>query len=772
MALGGFNTIPNNCDAIEKITLADGNESMKLVDGILYSYDMKTVIWCPAKYNKTTVIIPNGVHTIAPNSFDSCVNIEEIEMPTSVRYIGYWAFINASSLKLAAIPEGCEIIGQFAYSGTGVESIHIPASVEVIRPAAFSSGFNIKTITVDENNEFFYMQDGALIARDLVNGEGNDVMLDYETENPATSFTIPSQVATIEQYAFAHANNLNRIIIPNNVKSIEAYAFESCLGITHIEFPDSMTEIGIGLYLYCYNLASVIIPSTVTYIDSNVGSDTDQYTIYGTEGSYAQTYAVENNINFKPVSEFNPECENSHSMKKVVLEDRYQYVCENCGDKSIIHWRTNIDSVANGVILSGQKFVYNGKEQKPALDTFIYSYEDYEREFKKGVDYTIKGYEDNVNAGTGYIVIEGIGEYYGEGRISFEIKPVDVNELTIKLEYTSIAYNGGNNQPLVTVAGLKEFEDFQVAYENNVKPGTATVKINFWGNYSGEVIKTFQIYLPATSKLSASLYGNDDVSLTWNKVNGASGYYVYYKKSSSSSYIYKGTTTNLSYKIANLSDNTSYTFKVCAYYKKGSSNVASSKYKTVSISTLRDLKAPSKLTLSLYEYNKVKVSWSKVSYAKGYYVYYKKSTSKSYTYAGKTTGTSFNKANLSAGANYYFKVVPYGVSGSKIILDDSYKTASIYTLKKLATPKVTKSTSKAVKITWTNIAGESGYQISKSTKKSGESVVSTVSTTTGKSATVSATKGKGYYYKVRAFKKVGSKVVYGPWSTAKYYKLK
>ena len=81
---------------------------------------------------------------------------------------------------------------------------------------------------------------------------------------------------------------------------------------------------------------------------------------------------------------------------------------------------------------------------------------------------------------------------------------------------------------------------------------------------------------------------------------------------------------------------------------------------------------------------------------------------------------------------YTFKVVPYSISGSNIILDDSYKTASVTTLKKVSTPKIKKSSSKKVKVSWTNIGGETGYQISKSTKKGGTSIVSTYKTTSGK----------------------------------------
>lgn len=142
---------------------------------------------------------------------------------------------------------------------------------------------------------------------------------------------------------------------------------------------------------------------------------------------------------------------------------------------------------------------------------------------------------------------------------------------------------------------------------------------------------------------------------------------------------------------------------------------------------------------------------------------------KTYTYLTRTTATSYTKKNLSDGVRYYFKVVPYYQKDGKRYDSLSYKTANTYTLKKISTPKLSKSGSK-VKVKWTNISGETGYQISKATSKSKPSIVSTYKTTKGTSKIVSATKGKKYYYKIRAYVVVDGAKVYGPRSAVKAYK--
>ena len=69
-------------------------------------------------------------------------------------------------------------------------------------------------------------------------------------------------------------------------------------------------------------------------------------------------------------------------------------------------------------------------------------------------------------------------------------------------------------------------------------------------------------------------------------------------------------------------------------------------------------KNPSSVKAVLYGYDDIKVSWSKVSGANGYKVYYKKSASRTWS-SKTTTGTSVKIANLSDGVKYDVKVVTY-----------------------------------------------------------------------------------------------------------------
>jgi len=415
-----------------------------------------------------------------------------------------------------------------------------------------------------------------------------------------------------------------------------------------------------------------------------------------------------------------------------------------------------------------------GSDDTDLIDPDLYYFATFEIRAKIGFDFKHDGSTFDTSSLDVFVnetEMDGVAEadyndYWGIIDIVVPLK-FDIADTDITLAQTSYTYDGTAKTPEVTVEGLEKDVDYKVSYSNNTNAGTGKVIVEGIGNYGGTITKNFTINKQAyTSKFKTTL------STTKYAYNG------YAKKPSVTIYNAAGKklVNETDYTVTYASGRTKVgRYKVTINFK---GNYSGSKVLYFTIVPKAPASASAALTYYYGQtagYDDVKFSWSKATGASGYFVYYKKSTSSSYTYLTRTTGTYVRKKNLSDGAKYYFKVVPYYKSGDTRYASLSYKTASVYTLKKVATPTVTKSGTK-VKVKWTNISGESGYQISRSTSKTGTNIVYTYGTTSGTYKAISATKGKTYYYKVRAYKTIKengkTKRVYGPWSYVKAYKRK
>lgn len=165
------------------------------------------------------------------------------------------------------------------------------------------------------------------------------------------------------------------------------------------------------------------------------------------------------------------------------------------------------------------------------------------------------------------------------------------------------------------------------------------------------------------------------------------------------------------------------------------------------------------VTLSNASATSVKVSWGKVSNAKKYTVYRSTKKSSGFKAVKTTTSRSFTSTGLTCGKTYYFKVK--AINGSKS------STSSVKSIKvkpvKVTSLKVEKGCT-YLKLSWAKSSGASGYEIYSSTSKSGTyKKIASTSSTSYKNTGLKL--GATRYYKVRAYKTVNSKKVYGNFSS-------
>ncbi len=267
--------------------------------------------------------------------------------------------------------------------------------------------------------------------------------------------------------------------------------------------------------------------------------------------------------------------------------------------------------------------------------------------------------------------------------------------------------------------------------------------------------------------VKASSAGYNSIKISWSKVTDATGYRVYRATSSGGSYKYIGKTSSTSYTNKSLTTNKKYYYKVRAYTMVGSATKYGSYSSVVSA---KPVPATPAVTVKSSSYKSIKISWGKVSGANGYRVYRATSKSGTYKLIKTTTSTSYTNSSLTTGKTYYYKVRAYKyVSGSRVYGKYSSIKSAKPSLSKPSSFSVTRYSSSKIKISYSSVSGASGYRIYRATSKSG--TYKLVKTTTSRSwINTKRTKGKTYYYKVRAYRWVSGKRVYGPYTTIKYTK--
>ena len=102
-----------------------------------------------------------------------------------------------------------------AFGGNvNIETIAIPATVEVIGQGAFNGCTNLKSVTM------YGQAQSARARRAVVAGN------------------------TIGDNAFAHCSSLEKVVLPQGLVSIGKQAFYGCSNLTELDIPDTVTEIG------------------------------------------------------------------------------------------------------------------------------------------------------------------------------------------------------------------------------------------------------------------------------------------------------------------------------------------------------------------------------------------------------------------------------------------------------------------------------------------------------------------------------------------------
>jgi len=253
------------------------------LESVVIPSTVKTVIGFDGCKNLRSVTFTKGIEFIDECAFERCTALEKIVIPDSVKSIELWAFAGCAALEEVVlegaihginagafegtpwleksqkdnpivilgnvlvdaskatgeviVPEGVEVIGEFAFSGngedTGVTSVVLPKSLKAISWRAFY---------------------------------GNDTL---------EKVTFLGSVETIDTDAFVDCDSLKEIVFPEGLVSIGTEAFLGCGSLERVVFPRSLKTIGTRAFEQCMSLKEIIIPEDITGFDGHAFLNTE-----------------------------------------------------------------------------------------------------------------------------------------------------------------------------------------------------------------------------------------------------------------------------------------------------------------------------------------------------------------------------------------------------------------------------------------------------------------------------------------------------------------
>ena len=200
-----------------------------------------------------------------------------------------------------------------------------------------------------------------------------------------------------------------------------------------------------------------------------------------------------------------------------------------------------------------------------------------------------------------------------------------------------------------------------VGYVINV-PGTTAEG----GSTSGDSAKDYPTSFKATS-------GNEKVTLSWDAVEDAGKYTIYYRRATSNTWLRAGTTSRVAVNITGLENGIRYEFKVSVNGKdSGVVKIAPSASSSTTVTAPDpegdDVVISDEIRLTSVTSTSrgtITASWTAVSGATSYEVYVAEGSSSTYKKKGEYTGTTAVISGLTSGQKYKVRILVNPYEGSK-----------------------------------------------------------------------------------------------------------
>ena len=250
---------------INSITVAQGNRHYTSWNGMLFTINMDTVVYCPsalqisctlpqsvqhiayeafcassmydlqmpsvktigkyafhgnslgAFYDNRAYVLPDSLEKIDDEAFFHSYQMEQITIPASVDTVGTEVFAASWELRKAIVNNRIIGKGQFRNCAK-LEMLEIGTNLQTIGEYAFGQCPNIWYVRMPKANAYFRVIDGVLYSADTT------ALALYPPKHDGEDIIIPDQVTTLLSGSL-RAVNKNKLILPKNISLLEKEVF-------------------------------------------------------------------------------------------------------------------------------------------------------------------------------------------------------------------------------------------------------------------------------------------------------------------------------------------------------------------------------------------------------------------------------------------------------------------------------------------------------------------------------------------------------------------
>lgn len=269
----------SGCSYVAEITVENGNQFYKAVDGNLYDISGQTLIQYAIASKATSFDIPEGVQTVSAYSFANSASLAEVSIPNTVSIIEEGAFSGASKINEIIVPDSVKEFGSNVFEGcVSLNKLTVPfigqnqmneqtGTLNFFFAGVVPSSLN----TVNITNAIAISANAFLNLKQITNVTLNEGILSIGDDAfnacvNLTSITIPTSVTSIGKASFKSCEKIESIAIPENVITIGDSAFQGCLSVNTLTIGQKVTQIGKEAFNGCSGVTEITIPATVESI--------------------------------------------------------------------------------------------------------------------------------------------------------------------------------------------------------------------------------------------------------------------------------------------------------------------------------------------------------------------------------------------------------------------------------------------------------------------------------------------------------------------------